>query len=201
MTDIVDNFRNLPMRDLIANPLIAAAEGQQALVGTFLQFLNSMFDKQADGLSIPKTMEMQVDRPTFDPKSNTTSMISSKIRAPLIGLVPIPALLVKTVDIEFNMEVKSTLSETEGSENKGLIEGEASFGFGLFKISAHFSGSVSSHRETTRTSDTSSKYNVKVHAAQMDAPETLSRLLDLLNQCVEPITLGEESSNSKSNKK
>jgi hypothetical protein len=197
MTDIVDNFRNLPMRDLIANPLIAAAEGQQALVGTFLQFLNSMFDKDKEGMSVPKTMEMQVDRPVFDPKSNQTSMITSKIKAPLLGLVPIPALLVKTVDIEFNMEVKSTLTETEGSEQKGSLEGEASFGFGLFKISAHFSGSVSSHRETTRSSDTSAKYNVKVHAAQMDAPETLSRLLDLLNQSVEPITLGDEGSSNK----
>jgi hypothetical protein len=197
MTDIVDNFRNLPMRDLIANPLIAAAEGQQALVGTFLQFLNSMFDKDKEGMSVPKTMEMQVDRPVFDPKSNQTSMITSKIKAPLLGLVPIPALLVKTVDLEFNMEVKSTLTETEGSEQKGSLEGEASFGFGLFKISAHFSGSVSSHRETTRSSDTSAKYNVKVHAAQMDAPETLSRLLDLLNQSVEPITLGDEGSSNK----
>jgi hypothetical protein len=197
MADIVDNFRNLPMRDLIANPLIAAAEGQQALVGTFLQFLNAMFDKDKEGMSVTKTMEMQIDRPVFDAKTNQTSMISSKIRAPLLGLVPIPALLVKTVDIEFNMEVKSVLSETEVSDSKAAIEGEASFGIGMFKISAHFSGSVSNHRETTRSSDTSAKYNVKVHAAQMEPPETLSRLLDLLNQTVEPIVLGEESSNKK----
>jgi hypothetical protein len=197
MADIVDNFRNLPMRDLIANPLIAAAEGQQALVGTFLQFLNSMFDKDKDGMSVPKTMEMQVDRPVFDAKTNQTSMISSKIRAPLLGLVPIPALLVKTVDIEFNMEVKSALTETEASDSKAAIEGDVSFGFGMFKISAHFSGSISNHRETTRSSDTSAKYNVKVHAAQMEPPETLSRLLDLLNQTVEPIVLGEETSSKK----
>jgi hypothetical protein len=194
MAELVDNFRNLPMRDLIANPLIAAAEGQQALVGTFLQFLNSMFDKGPDGMSVPKIMEMQVDRPVFDAKTSQTSMISSKIKAPLLGLVPIPALLVKTVDIEFNMEVKSSLSESETSDQKAAIEGETSFGFGMFKISARFSGSVSSHRETTRSSDTSAKYNVKVHAAQMEPPETLSRLLDLLNQTVEPITIGEDDS-------
>ena len=59
------------------------------------------------------------------------------------------------------------------------------------------SGSISNHRETTRSSDTSAKYNVKVHAAQMEPPETLSRLLDLLNQTVEPIVLGEETSSKK----
>jgi hypothetical protein len=197
MSELSDNFSNLPMKDLIANPLVAACEGQQALVGSFITFLDSMFDKDKDGVSRPKTLDMQVERPVFDPKTNQTSSITSTIKAPLLGLVPVPALLVKTVDIDFSMEIKSSFSDKSNTKIDAGMEASAGGAYGGFSASVKFTGSVSNQRENTRSSDQSAKYSIKIHAEQMDPPETLSRLLDLLNKTVEPIALGGDSGTNK----
>ena len=54
------------------------------------------------------------------------------------------------------------------------------------KYSASMSGSVATHKENTRSTDNSAKYNVKVHAEQLPATEGMLKLSDYLTQMLEP---------------
>ena len=48
------------------------------------------------------------------------------------------------------------------------------------------SGKVATHKENTRKTDNSAKYNVSVHAEQLPQTEGMSKLCDMLNTMIEP---------------
>jgi hypothetical protein len=63
------------------------------------------------------------------------------------------------------------------------------------KYSATMSGSVATHKENTRSTDNSAKYEVKVHAEQLPPTEGMLKLSDYLTQMLEP-SLIEPSKNA-----
>ena len=117
--------------------------------------------------------------------TGTLSQSEVSVSAPLLAILPIPALLIQDVEVEFNMEVKS--SATNKSSQDASASTSASFGWGPF--SASVQGSISSHKEQTRKSDNSAKYHVKVTAKQADTPEGLSKILDMLSKSITPHTV------------
>ena len=54
------------------------------------------------------------------------------------------------------------------------------------KYSATMAGSVATHKENTRSTDNSAKYNVSVHAEQLPPTEGMLKLSDYLTQMLEP---------------
>jgi hypothetical protein len=50
----------------------------------------------------------------------------------------------------------------------------------------NISGSISSHKENTRSTDQSAKYHVQVHAADNGMPEGLARVMGMIAQSVAP---------------
>ncbi len=102
--NVTDNFKGLPMRELIAAPLIAAAEAQQELAATAWNFYQKIaFDE--DGKTA-RVLEFDIKRPIQQDGKMTT--MSQSVKAPFIGLVPIPSLLIDRVDVDFQMEVTDT---------------------------------------------------------------------------------------------
>jgi len=88
--NVTDNFKGLPMRELIAAPLIAAAEAQQELAATAWNFYQKIaFDE--DGKTA-RVLEFDIKRPIQQDGKMTT--MSQSVKAPFIGLVPIPSLLI-----------------------------------------------------------------------------------------------------------
>ena len=66
--NVTDNFKGLPMRELIAAPLIAAAEAQQELAATAWNFYQKIaFDE--DGKTA-RVLEFDIKRPIQQPKLN-----------------------------------------------------------------------------------------------------------------------------------
>ena len=59
---------------------------------------------------------------------------------------------------------------------------------GWFAVKAEVSGKVSSLRENTRSSNQTAKYQVHVSASQQPQTEGLSKLMDIMASCIEPIT-------------
>jgi membrane-bound lytic murein transglycosylase B len=106
--------------------------------------------------------------------------------------VPIPALLIEDVNIEFQMEV----SATEKTEEKTAaeVETEAKAGFSFWKVNTSVSvkGKVSSSRETTRQTNQTAKYQVRVVARQQQQTEGLSRLMDIMAECVTPVAVADK---------
>ena len=116
--------------------------------------------------------------------------MSQSVKAPFIGLVPIPSLLIDRVDVDFQMEVTDT-SNVKSTTN---AEVEAKASAKHWFINAEISGKVTTARESTRMTNQTAKYQIHVTASQQPQTEGLSKLMDIMASCIEPIT---NESNSK----
>lgn len=179
---IASQFAGLPMSSLIGGPLQAACDAQVQLAKAEANFINDVgLVADKDGNLTTRTVDFKATRPAQLP-DGTIVQEEISIQAPVLSIVPIPALLVDEVDIKFNMEVKSSTEDKSTTDTKGSFSAKA--GWGPFSVK--ISGSASSHRESTRKTDNSAKYEVHVHASQQDPPEGMMRILDHLISACEP---------------
>ncbi len=200
-----DQFRGLPMGDLIGGPLMAACDAQIRLANATAQFIQQVGfvprDKPANS----------TDAIVFDPKTFDTRNVAFKFNrpkaggvpdaagnvphetveldVPLLAIVKIPSLGIETVDITFDMEVKNSERSSETEDKKGSFSADASVGWGPFSLKVHVEGSVATHKENTRQTDQSAKYHVQVRAVDTGMPEGLARVLDMMNTAIAPRTI------------
>ena len=178
-SNVTDKFKGLPMRELIAAPLIAAAEAQQELAATAWNFYKQIaFD---DDGKTARVLEFDIKRPIQQDGVMTT--MSQSVKAPFIGLVPIPSLLIDRVDVDFQMEVTDTsnVKSTINAKVETKVSGKS------WLISAEISGKVTTARENTRMTNQTAKYQIHVSASQQPQTEGLSKLMDIMASCIEPI--------------
>jgi hypothetical protein len=125
--------------------------------------------------------------PQISAKDASTSSETVNLTVPLLAIVTIPALSVKTVDIVFDMEVKSS-SSSKSSEDEALsVKADLTAKWGVAKVSVSIQGSVATHKENTRSTDNSAKYHVEVTASDTGMPEGLRRVLDIMNSAIVPV--------------
>ena len=178
-SNVTDKFKGLPMRELIAAPLIAAAEAQQELAATAWNFYKQIaFD---DDGKTARVLEFDIKRPIQQDGVMTT--MPQSVKAPFIGLMPIPSLLIDRVDVDFQMEVTDTsnVKSTINAEVETKVSGKS------WLISAEISGKVTTARENTRMTNQTAKYQIHVSASQQPQTEGLSKLMDIMASCIEPI--------------
>jgi hypothetical protein len=197
-----DQFKGLPMGDLIGGPLMAACDAQVKMANATANFIKVVgFLPPADPKTNPndvgptRTAIFKFKRPqqnavvTLDANGNpipSATQEEVEIEVPLLAVVKIPSLSITTVDVEFQMEVKSSFSETTADAKSGSLDATIKAGWGPISASVKIQGSVSSSKNTERKSDNSAKYSVKVHAEDSGMPEGLARVLDMMNAAVAP---------------
>jgi hypothetical protein len=208
LVNMADQFKGLPMQDLIGGPLDAAVKANVNLAQATADFINAVGFTQIwvkkndlktptnaadkDGVLIPgpiRVVDFSFERPgtALDENGKPFRTIEAvKIQAPMLAIVPIPNLQVDNVDITFDMEVKSSTSEKSSEDKEGSLDATAKVGWGPFSVEVKIHGSVATHKENTRTSDNSAKYHVEVHATNHGMPEGLARILDILAQSQKP---------------
>ncbi len=207
-----DQFKGLPMGDLIGGPLMAAADAQVRLANSTAQFIQQVGFKpgtktkpDADGNIVydpatfdVRTVDFKFDRPAgpADPKTGIVPTETVSLEVPMLAIVKVPALGIESVDIIFDMEVKNSESSKDASSTSGSFSADASVGWGPFSLKVHVEGSVSSTKENTRSTDQSAKYHVEVHAADRGMPEGLARVLDMMNSAIAPKTVVPTPANS-----
>lgn len=182
---LADDFKGLPMSELIGAPLLAAATAQFNLADTMVNFIKVIAYKDPNSPGEVLTLPMQVQRPLIGP-GNTVTTQTVTAEPPLLGLVPVPALLIDKVTIDFEMEVKQHFESKQATDAK--IETKVKGGWS-FISSVEVSGSLATHRENTRSTDNSAKYTVHVQATQQPPTEGMSKLMDLLASATEPIKI------------
>lgn len=188
-SSVANNFRGLPMRDLIGGPLLAAAEAQQNLASIAWDFYEKIaFETKTEGTGqaqkttkSTRVVEFTVNRPVE--QGGELKLLPQKVEAPFIGLVPIPSLLIDRVDVDFQMEV----TDTNVSKTSSSAEASSKVSGGWWVAKAEVSGKVSSARENTRTTNQTAKYQVHVTASQQPQTEGLSKLMDIMASCIEPV--------------
>jgi hypothetical protein len=179
---ITDELKGIPMEDLIGAPLAASCIAQYNLAQNMIGFVNEIgFDDKGK----TKTLQFELERPV-DNGSGHIQTESVTVQAPVLGLVPLPALLIETVNVDFSMEINQSSKSTE--RNDKSVETTASFR-GLFWRGS-VTGKVSSSRENTRSTDNSAKYHVNVVARQQPYTEGMNKLMDVLASATSPIKTG-----------
>lgn len=194
LVSMADQFQGLPMTDLIGGPLKAACDAEIMLANATANFIQSVgFQPDPNAPTDPtkrtvRTAEFQYTRyaPPADGSSTTPVAEKMQIEVPLLAIVRVPTLFIDTVDVTFDMEVRSAESSQQKTDTSGSFEAQAQVGWGIFSASINIKGSVASSSSSTRSSDNSAKYHVEVHAKDSGMPEGLSRVLDLLQQAITP---------------
>jgi hypothetical protein len=123
---------------------------------------------------------------------------------PLITIIPINSLGVDNVTIDFEMEVKSSYSETEdtskSSETSAKATLEGKLGWGPLSVSIKGSASYSSKDSATHNThyekSNSAKYTVNVHAGQLPVPKGVNTIIEAFTQNIQPIDLTSNSDNN-----
>lgn len=146
----------------------------------------------ADGTTVVTAMV-----PAQDSTPAIVQDFTTAFNLPLLTIMPLNSLAVETVDINFEMEVKSSFAKETSDESvkeskaKGSFEGKASIG----PFSVTIKGSVSSTSKDTSSVKTqykkenSAKYTVNVHAGQLPLPAGVPVILEAFASAIQPITL------------
>ena len=209
--NVADAFVGLPIETLILDPLISAAKGQAALAQVTLDFVNDLafFDNDGAGDNRQaKVLNIAVDRLATDSESGEPKILKQQVQMPLLPLVTIPNFSLDTMEIDFMMEVKtsestSTKDSSEStSESSTEVGASVEVGFGFWGVSGKASssvnstnkstGTVSSSKDTQRSSDQSAKYQINVKAKQNEPAEGTAKFNQILASMIEPINVGTE---------
>ena len=188
MADITSQFSGLPIEDLIVSPLVGMAKGQAQLNDVTWRYISEVaFVKdEKTGKTSARSLDVEMNRVMTDPTDGKQSLQKIYTQVPMLPLVPLPSLAITSADIEFTMEVKTSEVDKSSTDTEGSFQASASGGFWGMKYSVSMAGKVATHKENTRSTDNSAKYNVKVHAEQLPATEGMMKLSDYLTQMLEP---------------
>jgi hypothetical protein len=207
---MAQQFSGLPMEDLIGGPLNAAAKANAAMALTQTKFmLETCFNKETSGENgtttyKPIMIAMALERGVIGSTTGTSGevepvvkIVTTTFNLPMLTVIPLNSLAVSTVDIGFEMEVKSSYSETEhqehSTETSGRVEIEAKFGWGPLSVSVKGSASYdskdSSTHDTHYEKSNSAKYTVSVHAAQLPVPKGVNTIIEAFTQAIQPIQM------------
>ena len=182
--NVADNFKGLPMRELIGGPLFAAAEAQEKLASIALDYYKKI--AYEDEKTTTRLLTFDLERPLVQDGVVSADNNKVTVKAPFIGLVPIPSLLIDRIDVDFQMEV----TETNSTTDKSSAEASTDISSKWFGVNVGISGKVSSSRENTRSTNQTAKYQVHVTASQQPQTEGLSKLMDIMAACIEPVPAG-----------
>ena len=188
MSKLSDQFRGLPMKDLIGGPLSAACDAQVLLAQASANFIKDVgMEEDPITKSLKaRTVDFSFTKPVQNEATGNVTMEKVDLSVPLLAILQAPALAIKEVEIDFTMEVKESTKDSHESAAQASIDAKAKYGFGLFSVSVNIHGSVSSKSTHTRATDNSAKYDVKVVARDDGMPEGLSRVLDILQSAIAP---------------
>lgn len=191
-----DQFKGLPMTDLIGGPLMAAADAQVKLANATADFIKVIGFLPPSTQSPPqevgevRNVLFRFDRPAATAAQTAPGqpipVETVDLQVPLLAIVKIPSLAINTVDVLFDMEVKNSETDKSSFDAAAKMSAEAQVGWGPFSVKVNITGSVSSHKENTRQSDQSAKYHVEVHAEDKGMPEGLARVLDIVQSSIAP---------------
>ncbi|HBS61398.1 MULTISPECIES: DUF2589 domain-containing protein [Stenotrophomonas] len=205
MSDLVNissQFKGLPMGDLIGGPLTAACDSQIKLAQATASFIRSVgflppdpANTDPNAVGATRTALFRFKRPVdnLDPATKAAQPFAEEeveLEVPLLAIVKVPNLSIQKVDINFEMEVKSSFSTKESSDYAASMQAEMKVGWGIFSAKVNIQGSVAAHKETARASDNSAKYTVSVLAEDRGMPEGLARVMDILQTASAPRKVG-----------
>lgn len=166
-----DEFKGLPIEDLIGAPLIAAANAQGKLAAVTAEFIKTV---GVDSENNVNTVDFKYKTKGADGKDE-----QNVVQVPLLSIVNIPGLCLKKAEVAFTMEIKQQTADTSSTDASATIN--ASYGGAWSPFKAKMTGTVATKSEHTRSTDKTAKYDIRIEARDDGMPEGLAKVLDILN--------------------
>lgn len=180
---------------IIGGPLDACVRAQTNASVATVNFINNVgFDVKTDGSKSLRMAEFKYKKnspnPDFDstkPESTTnpkTKVVDAEVIVPFIALLNIPSFRIESCDIDFNVKLNSTFTETTKTDF-GFISTASGGTSGLSNLfaKASFKVEVSVKRSTSTGVKVEKEYSlgVKVRATNDEMPAGLEKVLGLLS--------------------
>lgn len=219
LISMAEQFTGLPMDSLIGAPLMAAAKANNMMAVTQTRFmLETCFafkkgDDNTPDSYAPIMIKMTITQSLLvpgDPDGNDDEKkpkiepITTDIDLPLLTIIPLNSLAVDEVNIQFDMEVKSSFSEATSEKHEEKFAGSGSFSaklnYGIFSVSVtgsvSYDSATSSSRDTHYEKSNSAQYSVKVHAGQIPLPQGVTTIINAFTNSITPTKLPEGKGNT-----
>jgi hypothetical protein len=209
LLSMAQQFSGLPIKTLISAPLLAGAEANSKMALTQTQFLLSTCFN-ATGTSPDSTVadnyepimiKMTLTRSVVKADGTAGDPVKTQFDLPLMTIMPLNSLAVDDIQVNFEMEVKSSFSNDKETSTQSESAAEGSFtakvGYGCF--SAEVSGSVSSSSKSASSDKShyeksnSAKYTISAHAGQLPLPEGVTTIIQAFSECIAPIQLKDDT--------
>jgi len=181
-----NQLKGVPIDYLIATPLISAARANVALASVMTQFIDEIGyrpDPNDKNKRITRLLEFDLTRPV---KNNLTQAMDRQtitVKAPLLAVVPLPALLIDSVMVDLTVEILQKTNQKTNHEVGTALQVGGRYGV----VSGQFTGSYSLKQENTRETNQTAKYHVMINARQQPLPEGMSKLMDVFASTIEPL--------------
>jgi hypothetical protein len=164
--EIAQQFAGLPIEDLIVQPLVGMAKGQAQLNDVTWKYISDVAfedvmnettgsDGKGTGKFTPsgkkktRSLDIQLNRYVTNPDTGKQELQVINSLVPMLPLVPLPSLAIKTADINFTMEVKTTEMSKTSDDAEASIQASAEGGFWGMKYSVAMQGKIATHKENT----------------------------------------------------
>ncbi len=186
MADLGKNFATLPIDQLICAPILAVAQGQAELCRVYLDNLFALAykkDNAGKGSGEINSVKFTLNRMVLGENGETAPQ-QFEVEAPLLSLVPVPALTMEEATVRFTMEIKEVQTDT----SKSSSEASTDAGFSKWGFHANIKGKVTASSQNTRTSDQSAKYDIYARAVQQPPAEGMAKLTNIFASVIEPIS-------------
>lgn len=177
--NVTNHFRSVPMRQLIGQPFAAACDSNILLAEAMFSYLNRVAYVDGDETQT-RLLNFNLQQPYTDQSSNTLSLMDINVKAPFIGLAPIPSLLIDNVTVDFTMKVES-VDSLDTTDNTVKV---------LDKKGDRLSVNTTLTTDVNRVRSTNQEASYTVHAQANQQPQTegLSKLMDIMANCIAPIS-------------
>lgn len=173
-----NQMSGLTLEELIEAPLEAACKAQQQLSMELLKEYERMV---VDADRKTRYIEFEMERP--DRATGETDTQKVTVKAPFQSIVPMPSLQMDDINLDFQMEV----NEESGADFSDDAEVSSEINGKWFSTSVSVQGKITTPRENRCSTKQAAEFQRAVSASPQNQAEGLSKLMDIMASCVDPI--------------
>ncbi len=186
-------LEGIPIDYLITTPLISAARGNIALATVMTEFVNAIGFNDQGGTNV---VQFILDQPYQVQGASTMQYQTATVTvtAPLLSLVPLPALLVQNVTVDLAVQISNVVQQGTTSSQQTTAGATASVSGSYMFATASFTGSYTNTNSTTTTSNQTAsqaaQYTINVVAEQQPPTAGMLALSQIFANCIVPVQVG-----------
>ncbi len=169
-------MKPMAIEKMVAAPIVATVKAQSLLYDQMIDFFDNVaLDNKGNVRVLPFSYESNQLDSEGKPTGKTSKM---SLNVPFLTLMEPPSLAIETVEVSFDLRIHTSNNYTETKYIKDARGRRKR----IEKEKVDIETSLTNQTSGERKSDTSARYKFKIMAKKQERPESLNRILDILNE-------------------